>query len=342
MPAEDIFNVDSLLKYLEPPVLILSSKVGRGTYSIGEAFKERFFNKSNIYHLPVEEFLPQQAVNEDAKRYKIISDKFRFLLHLIYKIPFFYHRKYLREKIFNKSDLQSLKKKIECLDIKTVICISHRPAFWVSNLKRREKMDFKIWGILVEYGKNLGWKYIFWEVMDGFVSPLERKEFDFNFPPHLKFLKTDLPVRSEFYEISKIKGDKNKVLLMCGFWGQGPLFKILKLLSKDIPQLNIYALCGENVNAYKKIKLYFKDNPNIKVYNVVESWAPFLKECACVITKPGFATLSETQAARRKIFLLKGMPVAEDNNARFAIENFGAQWFKLESFKRWYAGFQDK
>jgi hypothetical protein len=34
--------------------------------------------------------------------------------------------------------------------------------------------------------------------------------------------------------------------------------------------------------------------------------------------------------------MLKGMPVAEDNNARYAISNFGASWFSLKRFRDWY------
>jgi len=40
-------------------------------------------------------------------------------------------------------------------------------------------------------------------------------------------------------------------------------------------------------------------------------------------------------AVRRKIFLLEGMPVAEDNNARYAIRNFNAEWFSIKRFKEW-------
>jgi hypothetical protein len=55
-----------------------------------------------------------------------------------------------------------------------------------------------------------------------------------------------------------------------------------------------------------------------------------------VITKPGISTLLEARATGRKLFLLPGMPVAEDNNAGYAVRHFGAEWFSKESFTRWY------
>jgi hypothetical protein len=63
-----------------------------------------------------------------------------------------------------------------------------------------------------------------------------------------------------------------------------------------------------------------------------------MRECAVLVTKPGISTLLEAHAAGRKIFLLRGMPVAEDNNARFAIRHFGAEWFHVDALCRWSAG----
>ncbi|OGW74804.1 MAG: hypothetical protein A2Z72_05980 [Omnitrophica bacterium RBG_13_46_9] len=334
-PPVDIHKTPDLLRRFEPPVLIVSTVVGRGMHSIGEAVRERFPEKYKVCHIPIEEFLPENAVNEDLKRYKIISDKFTALLYLIYSVPFFYYRKYLREKFLNRASLKRLKAKIEALNAKTVICISHRPAFWVSSLKRKEKMRFNLWGVLGEYGRSLGWKYIFWEEVDGFLSSVDRHELDFDFPPRLEFIKTDLPVRQKFYDVSETKPDRNSVLLVCGFWGQGPLYETARSLLQKLPQLNIYIICGENKKQYYRLKAYFKDNPNIKVYATVETLAPFMKECASIITKPGISTILEASAAQRKIFLLKGMPVAEDNNARYAIGNLSAEWFEIERFKNW-------
>jgi hypothetical protein len=66
-----------------------------------------------------------------------------------------------------------------------------------------------------------------------------------------------------------------------------------------------------------------------------------IKKCGCVITKPGMGTLLEAHAAERKIFLFKGMPVAEANNARYAVSNFGAEWFSLSSFRNWFEHMKD-
>ena len=323
--TENTYNIEGLLRHFEPPVLIVSTIVGRGAYRIGEAIEEKFSGQSQIYHIPIEHLLPHQAVNEDMERYRTISTRFPFLLYLIYKIPIFYYRKYLREKFFNTMQLDRLKEKIESLNIKTVICVSHRPAFWVSSLKRKTKMDFRIWGMLVEYGSNLGWRYIFWEEIAGFLSPISRNKIGCRLPPNVEFIKINLPVKQDCSALSETKGDVNKVLLVCGFWGQGPVLKILRLLSIKMPYLKIYAVCGTNDKLREAAKQFFKNNANIEIYGGVESLAPFLKECASVITKPGMSTILETNAARRKIILLKGI-FKHSGHATFSPNKYSRHW----------------
>lgn len=323
--------------HFKPPVLIVSTAVGRGMYTIGEAIRQQLGDSRPVYHFPVEDFAPPRVVNEDLERYKYISNNFPALLYLVYKIPLFYYRKYLREKLFDSADLVSLRAKIEALNINTVICVSHRPAFWVSNLKRRARLGFSVWGVLGEYGKNLGWKYQFWEQIDGFLSPVARQGLRFRLPRHVRFMNVNLPAMQEYHDVAAVAGDADSVLLVCGFWGQGPIAEIAEKLSSASPVLRIHAVCGENEKAFEKLQSLSTRNAKIKAYGVEPSLAPLLMECASVITKPGISTLLESHAARRKIFLLKGMPVAEDNNARFAAEHFGAEWFDIETFMRWHA-----
>ncbi len=340
-PSERYFEFEELSEHFTPPVLIVSTAVGRGMYAIGEAIRQRLGERHPVHHVTIEELSPPEVVAEDLKRYKYISNHFPALLYLVYKIPLFYYRKYLREKLFNSANLESLREKVEALNIRTVICVSHRPAFWVSNLKRRAGLGISVWGVLGEYGKNLGWRYQFWEQVDGFLSPVGREALGFRLPPRVRFVKVVLPARREYYDLAASKGDVNDALLVCGFWGQGPMAEVVGRLSGALPDLRIHAVCGENREAYENLRRVYGDNPKVLAYGVTPSLAPLLRECASVITKPGISTLLEGHAARRKLFLLKGMPVAEDNNARFAIEHFGAQWFDVKTFVGWHAGLRE-
>ena len=335
MQSENTSDWTELLDSFEPPVLLVSTVVGRGMYHLGEALRERFRDPGRVHHISIEEMLPAGAVAEDLKRYKFISSRLTPLLYLIYKCPVFYYRKFVREKWIQASNLSVLDERITRPGFRTVVCVSHRAAFWVSSLKRKKNLDFKLWDLLGEYGNNYGYRYLFWEAMDGFLSPLDRSALRIRFPEHVRFVKIPLPARKAYEDLSGVKGDRRKVLLVCGYWGQGALLRILQGLLRAEPELTVHAVCGENAGLFQRIRRFADSRPEVKVHGVVDSLAPIMEACGSIITKPGISTLLEAHAARRKIFLLKGMPVAEDNNARYAVEHFGATWYTPRRFQNW-------
>jgi hypothetical protein len=316
-------------------VLIVSTVVGRGMYSLGEAFQERFGAAGAVEHIAIEDYLPANAVEEDLRRYKFISNRMPFLLNLVYRVPFFYYRKYRREASSRASDLRALKQRIEAINPGTVLCISHRPAFWVSSVKRTAGMQFELWGVLGEFGDTLGWRYVFWEQIDGFLSPVDRRELRSGFRDSLRFNTIELPARLAYHALADRPGPPNSVLLVCGYWGQGPILRTVRTVLEVDPTIHLTVVCGENASAVIAVREACGSRPNVCIHGVVDTLVPLLAECECVITKPGISTILEAHAARRKLFLLRGMPVAEDNNARHALRNFGAEWFTRESFQQW-------
>ncbi|MDE2027216.1 MAG: hypothetical protein KGK03_10025 [Candidatus Omnitrophica bacterium] len=332
-------TLKSIMSAMKPPVLIVSSMVGRGNYSIGESFLQQAGADTACYHIAIEDFLPPSAVAEDLQRYKWISNNIRPLLYLIYTIPLFYYLKYARERWFFKTDLKRLEERVQSIGANTIICISHRPSFWMSLLKTRTNLDCALWGVLSEFGTNLGWRYIFWEAVNGFLSVLPREQLRLTFSSHLLFRQLGLPCRREFFAMAGYKPDKNNLLVAAGYWGQvgaAGTIKLIEPLLKVFPDLKIHLVCGTNSILEERLNRHFSLNEHIRVYGRMDSLAGFMHDCAAIITKPGFSTLIEAHAASRKIFLLRGMPVAEDHNARHAIGYFSAEWFNLESFKRWY------
>jgi SAM-dependent methyltransferase len=324
---------DELGTRFQPPVLIVSTVVGRGMYTLGEALRQRLETCEAIEHVAIEDYLPPAAVAEDLRRYKFISNRLPALLYLVYKLPIVYYRKYLRELAW-PSNLRSLQAKVDAFKPRTVICVSHRPAFWLSTLKRTRGYDFSLWGVLGEYGDTVGWKYVYWDKMDGFLSPIDRTALTYPFPAALAFSTITLPARREYYQLAATQGDPRTVLLVCGYWGQGPFASVVQGLLAVDASVRVVVVCGENHSACETIARRFPAD-KVRVHGAVESLHPLLRDCGCVVTKPGISTLLEAHAAGRKLFLIRGMPVAEDNNARYALQHFGADWFSPAGFRRW-------
>lgn len=334
-PGDATSDWAETLASLEGPVLILSTVVGRGMYTLGEAVRERFPDPDRVHHLPIEDLLPAGAVAEDLKRYKFISTRLTPLLYLVYKCPVFYYRKFVRERWVQAADLSALEATIARLEIRTVVCISHRAAFWTSSLKWRKGLDFALWDLLGEYGNNLGYRYLFWEAMDGFLFPMDRSALNLDVPDRVRMLKVELPARRAFTELAAVEGDRCRVLLVCGYWGQGPLLAVLRSLRRAVPGVRVHVVCGENQRMLERLRRSAVCADGVELHGAVDSLAPLMRQCGSIITKPGISTLVEAHAARRKIFLLRGMPVAEANNARFAVAHFDAAWYTPRRFREW-------
>lgn len=319
---------------LEHPVLVLSSRAGRGNISIAEAICELFSDPAAVIHRSIEDFLPAAMVKEDLVRYRFFSDHLPLVLAGMYTIPLFYARKLVREQL-RSTRLAMLEQFLRSHGIKTIVCVSHRQAFWATVLKRNTSNQVALYGVLTEFGPSLGWKYIFWDEMAGFISPLPAAALGNMLPAAIEFRHLALPARSTFASLPKLAASEGHCLLMGGLWGQGRMRNALRLLAKHFPQVRVHAVCGDNEPLLRKLNREFAHAPNIDIHGLLDSIEPLLARSSCVVTKPGMGTLLEARAAGRKIFLFPGMPVAESHNARYAIAHFEAEWLTVAGFARW-------
>ena len=323
----------SLLDAVAAPVLVLSTRVGRGMFSIGEALVERVRPGVDVTHRAVEELLPATALREDVDRYRWISSRAPWLLHIPYRVPWIYRRKLVRERRRVPTDLTRLRDAISDVGAKTVVCVSHRPAFWTSVAKERHDLDATVVGLLGEYGPSLGWRYVSWPQIDAFWSPVSRGDAGVPDGTDVEFATIDLPARREFESLADVPGERRRVLVVCGSWGQGPLRRVVGELLDVDPAVAVEVVCGDNEAARRSCERL--DGDRVIVHGEVESLGPAMARCGSVVTKPGIATLVEARAARRKLFLLRGMPVAEDHNARHAVAHFDAEWYRADAVRAW-------
>lgn len=326
---EDALQVE--LDRLPRPLLVLSTAVGRGMFSIGAALVERASGR--VEHRPIEDFLPSAGLREDVERYRTISSRFPVLLNIAYRFPPIYQRKLLRERALRSTDLGRLEEFLSKGSFRAVLAVSHRAAFWAGLAKERAGLDLTLVGLSGEFGSSLGWRYVPWSAIQGFLSPVPRAEIRFTIPATVAFREVDLPARQEYVRLAATRGDPRTVLVVCGYWGQGRIDRVLAELRAARPDLELHAVCGENEALRERIAA--AGDARVHAHGVVPSLAPLLERCGSVISKPGIATILEAHAARRALFLMRGMPVAEDNNLRHALTHLGAQRYSPRRFLAW-------
>jgi hypothetical protein len=326
------------LDALPRPLLVLSTAVGRGMFSIGEALVERAAGRGPVEHRPIEDFLPSAGLREDVERYRAISSRFPVLLNLVYRFPPIYQRKLLRERHLRSTDLGELERFLKQGPLaagghRAVLAVSHRAAFWAGLAKERAGLDVTLVGLSGEFGSSLGWRYVPWSAIQRFLSPVPRAEIRFPIPATVGFREVALPARAEYVRLAATRGDRRAVLVVCGYWGQGRIDRVLAELRAARPELELHAVCGEN--EAMRAAIAAAGDARVHAHGVVPSLAPLLERCGSVISKPGIATILEVHAARRALFLMRGMPVAEDNNLRHALAHLGAQSYSMRRFLAW-------
>jgi hypothetical protein len=326
------------LAELAGPVLVLSTRVGRGMWSLGEALLERMAARTDVWHQAVEEFLPANALREDLGRYRAIASHCPLLLHLPYRFPPIYWRKLWRERRWRTTDLGRLHAFVRERGVRSVVAVSHRAAFWAGLCLERGGLDAALLGLLGEYGSSLGWRFVPWERVDAYLSPVPRAALRFAVPARTRFVEIELPARAAYTALRERPGSRDAVLVVCGSWGQGRVDRVVRSLVGARAGLRVHAVCGDNGPLRSRVSAAFGGASDVVVHGDVPSLAPLMAECASVVTKPGIATLVEGHAAGRQLFLLRGMPVAEDHNAAHALACFGAEWFSRAAFLRWHAG----
>jgi len=327
-------QLGDLLRRMDGPVLVLSTKAGLGNYAVGKAIEQALPGHVAVYHLSIEDLVPKKLVERDFDRYRQICSRYPFLLKFIYRVPLSYLQKYLRECVLKDLHLERLRETILSMGVRTLFATNHRAAFWAGALRRRKEINCSLWALLTDYHMNSGWKFLFWNEIDRFLGPIRYQRI--SSCPAGRYTEIPLPVLKEYHDLSERPGDPHQVLITGGGWGLGRLWNVAVTLHEGCPALTLHVVCGDNEALYRKLSEQFRGDTGIRLYRQVDSLAPLMEQCAAVITKPGAVTMTEAFVARRALFLIRGLPVTEQENALYAIEHFGARRFSMRSFVEWW------
>ncbi len=147
--------------------------------------------------------------------------------------------------------------------------------------------------------------------LDHYCIPDEslRDEFVKKGIPSEKITATGIPVRSCFLEKRDkaaaksrlhIPADHDHILIMCGSMGCGPISKLTKNLSGQMPEnVEITVICGTNKTLRRRMSFRFRNNERVRVFGFVEKVDELMDSADLYITKPG--GLSITEAAHKAL-----------------------------------------
>lgn len=329
-------DIKEELNKIKFPVVILSSRAGMGNFSAGKAVHEMLGYDKRIYHYCVEELISYPLLKREFLRYRTMCTRHRWILYIMHRMPINYVIKYLKELFFKSTDLECLEHALTAIGAKVVIATNNRAAFWATSLRRRKKTDYEVWAFFTDYCITPGWRFIFWKFVDrvfGVFSPDSIRQSYIR----SKYSRIEMPVLDKYRRLSVRPGDRKNVLISGGGWGLGEIFDVTLGIYREVPSVNLHVAVGDNNPLFDDLRNIFAGNGRVFIYKDLDSLERLMAVCACVITKPGGITIAEACIAQRKLFLIKGLPGAEESNLLYAERHFGAETFSYISFKKWYS-----
>lgn len=249
-----------------------------------------------------------------------------FLWNLLSGMPFLWRIVFYSsniKKIYNTTILiQTLLlypflKKLIKLYKPGIVFITH--PFYIPPLfkiKKKLKINFFLITVLTDFGEiHESWLF---EGSDLLWIP---SKYTYNeIKDRIKNIKFDIfgyPVRKDF--LKKRKSKKDRILLMGGGAGKGPIFEILRILTEELRDLKITVICGKNKKLYRKIDKFsqIRNLENIELIGFTDKVAEYMRKSKLLISKPGGSTVAEAVYTKTPFIAIDAVPGQEKGNVKF-------------------------
>ncbi len=304
-------------------ILVLSCSTGGGHNACGH-YIEKEFKENNIECDFVDYFdiLGKKAKKRSEKIYLGTTKGNGNIFKVAYKLGEAYSKTGIVSPVYALNKLAKSKfcSYIKKHDYNIVICSHLFPAMAVTMLKKEGK-DIKLINVATDYHA-----IPFWEETkpDFFVIPHASLKEEFikkGFEEEI-LLDFGISVSSSFHEVKNnldLPKNKDILLITSGSMGFGKMKDIVKALLKNIPNIYIVALCGNNKELYSELEEI--DNPNLLIKGYVNNINEYISASTIVLTKPGGLTSTEVGIIRKPIIHLMPIPGVENYNAKFFEKN---------------------
>ena len=239
----------------------------------------------------------------------------------VYRIGELYNKTILKSPVyfFNCLNKKRILKFINDNGYDLVICTHLFPALAMTKIKK--KYDIPLINVATDYECIPFWN--------------ESKPNDFIIPSKLlvdSFVKKKvskdilvplgIPVSTRFKSITNeldLPTDKPIVLITSGSMGFGKMNEIVDLILKEIPEIYLTVICGNNkelYNSLNKIK-----NKNLILVGFTDKMNEYMYKSKIIITKPGGLSTTEVATIHRPLIHMMPIPGVENYNAKFYSDN---------------------
>jgi UDP-N-acetylglucosamine:LPS N-acetylglucosamine transferase len=125
------------------------------------------------------------------------------------------------------------------------------------------------------------------------------------------------PVNAQVADRPRAPG--NQLLVMGGGAGSGPMDRIVRALSRGLPQHRIVVVCGHNDALHSEIASW--KLPNVQTHGFVDNVPELMTASDIVVTKAGPVTIMEAVDIGRPLIITSWVGMQERDNVEFVVGN---------------------
>lgn len=316
-------------------VMILTAPFGNGHLHVAKQLKKEM-EKTGVLEVCLYDLFSEAYpfFTKFLKRYHLNQYK-RGLSHASYKY-FYYNSSHLLESkisyAYNHFGMKPLIKKIKQEQPDIIInTFPVNSSYFLSE----QGIDIPVYTVITDYFANANWYHP--NIKRHFVATtqVEGQLLKRGIKPE-QILVTGIPVRDEFYqplsetEITQIKAryhinQERVLLLVAGAKGVLPQFKNIVNFLKDLPNIKIIIVCGNNQKLKARMDKAFQGLPNIIIFGYVSEIHELMAISDLMVTKAGGITITEASHVSLPLILYHPIYGQELENAIYFSAYKGAK-----------------
>lgn len=322
-------------------ILLVSASIGTGHTQAARAIQAAWNSTFSGDSVIIVDFMDEQ----DSYLNYMIKETY---LKMIEVTPFLYDALYhlsqglrpasRRQRLFSWLLKKNMQKILATYQPDIVICTHPFPCAAMAYLKRHQRINVPLAGIITDFTVHSTWIYPEVDLYAVAAEALKKDLLNYKIPSD-RIAVTGIPIRPPLAPETKVNcrelglqhTDNPIVLVMGGGLGIGPLQEVVIALDSISAPLQIVAVTGKNPELAREINLSIK---SLRHSATVLGYTPLVRElmhvASLLITKPGALTLSEAMAAGLPMLFYESFPGQETDNASFLISRGAADWFRPE------------
>jgi processive 1,2-diacylglycerol beta-glucosyltransferase len=236
-------------------------------------------------------------------------------------------------RLFDALNADKIRRLLKRHHPRALVCTQAVPAAVLSALKERGKLRIPVIAVVTDFGVHRYWVSRHIDLYLVATEEIKRQLVQAGVRES-RVRVTGIPVDPSFLSCGDkrarkrelgLNADRPVVLVSGGSRGLGPMEDTVACLRRELPEVQVLAVCGYNRSARRRLEERVGGDPSVRIFDYVSDMSRLMDACDLLISKPGGLTCAESMAKGLPLLMIRPLPGQEDRNARYMLAHGAAE-----------------